>query len=164
MPPASASHCLDVWQGTASGGVSYSYPPYFNGSLLNEAEIRVVCAIPATVAVPAGAEVFVARVIITHGKTVGTGSCGGCLSGLCIGLNSVELDQPQGAANPGYLLFDSLPGTSSDAVGWQMSGVSMPSVINPNYNNVYPVKFFTGCLTATNAARPTWGAIKRMYR
>jgi hypothetical protein len=149
--PASASNCIDPWLFAASGGIDYVAG--FNGA--NRARLRTVQAIPGSVSVPASSELFVCRVLISNTKTVGAGSCGGCLFGACIGLTSVKLTQPAGVGD--FTMVMPVPNTNSDAVGWQAE-VYMPSVWE------LFGKTFTNCQLATAARRPTWGAIKRMYR
>lgn len=156
-PPPTAATCTDTWLSSAAGGMDFSYPWAFPGG----ARVRVVVGIPGSVPVLAGTEVFICRVRVSHAKTVGTGACSGCTGGLCIGLTSVVLTQPSGVGD--QLLFDPLPGTASDATSWQTDMV-MTSVIHPGHGGFGLVKDFTSCVAATDAARPTWGAIKRMYR
>ena len=154
-PPAGSSQCQDFWFGGAAGGASFSE----SSVLSNQPQFRLVCSLASTVSVPAGVELFVARLVITHAKTVGAGSCGGCLTGVCIGLNNVQLTQPVGVGD--FLMLDAVSGTSSDVVAWQMSGAVMPHTTELTSHGYD--KHFSGCLSATDAARPTWGAIKRMY-
>jgi hypothetical protein len=152
--PASASSCLNPWDGSAAGGTSYTS---FAGGP-NRARLQITHAVIGSVSVPASTEIFVCRVLISHSKTVGAGSCGGCLDPACIGLHGVVLTQPvQG--NDVYMGWP-IPGTQSDVVGWQ-ADVIMPW--SPT-QTVFPFWKSTTCQLATEAQRPTWGAVKRLYR
>lgn len=156
--PASASSCLDPWLGAATGGIGVTYPFGSPG----QARVTVVQAIPGSVAVPASSELFVCRLLIRHTRTVGAGSCTGCLEGACVGLSKVTLYQVGGGAGD-FQLLQPLPGTDSDYVGWQ-AGVAMTWFAHRPLGGGIWEKDFTSCQLATDARRPTWGAIKRMYR
>jgi hypothetical protein len=151
-------NCLDPWAGTAVGGLSYTADSPAPG----QARIQIVCAPAQTASVPAGTEIFLARLAVLHTKTVGTGSCAGCLDGACLGITSVRLTQPVGVGD--VLMLDPLPGTRSDMVGWQMTGAVMPYIEGINPHSGEPEKAFGSCTSVTDAARPTWGAVKRLYR
>ena len=155
-PPAGYSGCTDYWGANAAGGLAFNYP---NGGLNTNARARFVCSTVGTRSVPAGSVIFIGQVVFTHQRTVGTGSCAGCPTGTCIGLARVGLTQPPGVGD--FQTRTPIPGTDSDVVGWQMSGVSM-TYVNFNQGNTL-TRTFTGCTSATDAARPTWGAIKRLY-
>lgn len=155
-PTATLNTCLDPWQFAAGGGVSYTYP--FNSA--GAARLRGVGAIPGSTSIPAGSEVFVCNFEILHSKTVGTGSCGGCATGLCVGLSSVTLYQPLGVGD--YTLIAPLPSTTSDVAGWQ-GEYNMTSFMYQFHGGAWQKDFIT-CTSATEARRPTWGAIKRLYR
>ncbi len=152
-PPLTSTNCVDTWLGQAAGGMNFA-PGYSN-----TARIRTVCAISGSTSVTAGQELFIARVVILHSKTTGTGSCGGCLDGACIGLESVLLTQPSGVGD--YTILLPYGGSGTDFVGWQ-SPVNMPESVFP-YHGSY-MKDFTSCSAATPARRPTWGAVKSLYR
>jgi len=153
-PPASASSCFNPWNGSESGGASYS-----NGvGGPNRGQLRTVHATAGTVSALANTEIFACRILISHSKTVGTGSCGGCLEGACLGLHQVVMTQPLGAGD--LSMGWPIPGTTSDVVGWQ-ADVIMPWSATQTASAFWKN---TTCQLATEAQRPTWGAIKRMYR
>jgi len=156
VPPAGTVNCLDPWAGQASGGVIFD----FHGDVIH-GQIHAICAIPQSVAIPAGAEVFIARIVVLHLKTVGAGSCTGCLSGACIGLKEVALLQPSGVGD--FRILFALPGTNSDVAAWQVNAVQFPFLIDGPGPGALE-KLFGPCTAATAAARTTWGAVKQLYR
>lgn len=151
---ASWAHCLDPWQGAALGGISYSVLSEGWGGL------QMVAAIAGTSTVGAADEVFLAQVILRYPKTVGAGSCSGCSQPMCLGLSGVQLTQPSGAGD--VSLIYPIDGTDSDAVTWQ-SGVVMTRTYSPGHGGIGINKNFA-CTLGTEIQRPTWGAIKRLYR
>ncbi len=155
-PPLTSINCIDPWFGQAAGGIDVSAGYYGPQS----ARIRTVCAIPGSISITGGQETFIARVVIFHSKAVGAGSCAGCLDGACIGLNSIQLYQPLGVGD--YIMNRPLDGTTSDFVGWQMNA-SMGSYYYSFHGSALQ-KDFTSCSAATATRRPTWGAIKSLYR
>jgi len=156
LPLPSSITCIDPWTGQASGGFNFE-PTYFAPNI---ARLRVVGAIAGTVSIPANQEVFLARVVIFNTKTVGTGSCAGCLTPACIGFNSVQLTQPVGVGD--YVVMLPLAGTHSDYVGWQMDATMGETITSPFG---VPQKSFVSCQSsATPSRRPTWGAVKSLYR
>lgn len=157
-PPATSTTCVDPWLGQAAGGFAFE-PNYYN---VNIARLRTVCAISGTTSVPANSEVYLTSVVIHHSKTVGTGSCSGCPIGGCIGLASVTMTQPLGVGD--INMIQPLPNTTSDVVGWQMDA-SMPENIFPYHGTAVWEKDFLSCSAAVTAGRrPTWGAVKSLYR
>jgi len=155
VPPSGPETCGDPWLNAGLGAVTYQY----GSEGANIARLRSAYGINPPVAVTSGNEIFVCSFRILHQKTTGAGSCSGCSSGVCLGLQSVYLTQPAGVGN--YFMIMPLPGTSSDVVTWQEDLV-MPSSVYI-YRSAWR-KDFTGCVSTTEAARPTWGAIKRLYR
>lgn len=127
-PPATSSHCLDAWQGNSDSYSSAGLDDY--GPTTSRIFGHSHAFQP--VAVPAGVELFIAQVVIVHANTVDPGSCGGCSSGVCLGLEGVRLDQAFNPGSDSYIMIDPLPGTNSDVVGWQMSGVVMPTASYPD--------------------------------
>ena len=156
-PTGSTSSCVDPWQGQASGGSNYVSQQF---GVPNLARLRMVCAVVAPVAVFANHELFLARVRISHTKTVGTGACAGCADPMCMMLNSVELDQQPGMPGGNSFLILPNPGTDSDLLTWQ-TGASAHRVIE--CQPPHCEKDLT-CPAVTSTSRSTWGAIKSMYR
>ena len=152
-PAGSTSSCVDPWQGQAVGGSSYGLFPI--------ARLSVICAVAAPVAVFANHELFLARVRISHTKTVGTGACAGCTDPMCIMLASVELEQMPGLGNNSFLILPN-PGTDSDLLTWQ-TGASAHREIGCSPPPDGCGKLLT-CPAVTSTSRSTWGAITSMYR
>jgi len=152
------SACVDPWQGNASGGIDYQSA--FNGP--DRARMRLVCAVPAPVPVLAHQELFIARVVIFHTKTMGTGFCTGCVDPMCLMLSSVQLDQNPGLESP--ILVLPKPGTDSDLLTWQPGGAARRQIFlcPPGVPNCSGKQL--SCPSVTPALRSTWGAIKSMYR
>ena len=139
------------------GGIAPASPfPSAPGSV----NYNIVCGLPQSVPAPGGQELFLARVLVSNSKTAGAGSCTGCLSGSCLGISKIWLGQP----NTGNVVrVGEIPGTHSNTVGWQMSGGAMSGVLAHSNSYGYYTDF-TACSSATDAQRPTWGQIKKLYR
>jgi len=157
IPPAGVN-CMDPWLPGAAGGAGYTANLAANPSL---SRIRVVAAIPGSNSLVAGQQYFVARVILNHERTVGIGACTGCTSPMCLFLLSVQLTQPIGIGD--YTLYLPLPGTESDLLTYQTGAVAHRVINNDCHNSLCDVKVYS-CLSVTEVERPTWGAIKSMYR
>ena len=128
----------------AAATVVGAYQPGKHG-LPNEARLLSIHGVLAADAVTrfAGQEYGIARWTIMNTKTVGTPSCTGCQTPVCLVFNSARFTTPAdtpvgtlltGAANPG-----------SDYVTWQ-GGAG------------------TNCPAATPTKNATWGSVKSLYR
>jgi hypothetical protein len=128
--------CYDPFQGTAVGGIS-SYRIGYGGD--NRARIVGSFAVPSTDPAPLeeGVEVFAFRLLISHGKTVGTSGCTGCEVPVCLVVT--QLVVKFGSGLPDRVISGPL---LSDFVMWHDS----PQL----------------CTTPTR--NRTWGAIKSLYR
>ena len=159
-PPSTSTTCLDPWLGQAAGG--YAFEPTYYAP--NVARLRTVCAIPGSTSVPANTEVYVTTLLFRHSKTVGTGSCSGCPTAACIGLQFVKLDQTTGVGD--FQMLQPLPGSTSDVVGWQMDASMPENIVTIPHETYYEWgKTFSSCSAAVTSARhPTWGAVKSLYR
>jgi len=155
-PPSS---CLDPWQGAAAGGSAYTSGfPSPNG-----ARAQMVCAVAAPVAVLAGRELRVAKVVINHSKTVGAGACAGCSDPMCIVLRIVEFDQNPGLGNS--FLVQPKAGTNSDLLTWQPGVTPQRTFVDCDPGqNPHSCEKTLQCVSVTPTSRSTWGAIKSMYR
>ncbi len=149
-PPAGATSCADWADGNRDALLVYR-PGFFSA---NTAQLEVTS--PATPGaafdlVP-GQEYFAFTAIINHQKTVGTGSCAGCLLGACMGFMGVNLTRV--APDPDYLLS---PSSSLDqVVTWQGgAGIAIPDFLGAGF--IY-------CPGATPTRSSTWGAVKSLYR
>jgi hypothetical protein len=135
------SGCTDTYAGNGTGGIG-AYNIGFGAP--NRARIKGVFAIPSGTEFPLNPEedYFVARVGINYSKSVGTGSCVGCLEGVCLNGTSVKFVQPAGA--PGGSVDVTNPANRSH-ITWQ---------------NPLPAT----CTGATPAKNVTWGRVKTLYR
>ena len=133
--------CGNIWQDNPTLSV-FAVQQGVNGP--NKVRLNGGAAIPAgseIVVAADGAELIVSKVTITRAKTVGTGSCAGCLTGACIVLNECKLQQPAGIGD--YTVTNAAtPG--SNFVTWQ-NGMAQ-------------------CPLPTPAQNRTWGAVKNLYR
>jgi len=132
--------CVDMWQNQAAGGLAiYDWGPLWGGN--NRAHILVVYAVPADTPIPLdpGVEYYAAQVLISYAKTVGTGSCAGCLTPMIWGFYSMkaaELTQYE-------MLYEVLPG-GNQCLRWQHSVLA--------------------CDRPVPARNSTWGQVKSLYR
>lgn len=134
-----ASSCPDIWGGSAQVLSVFQPQPSVHG-LPNELRLNGGAAIPAgsEIALTAdGTELVVAKVTISHGKTVGTGSCAGCSTGASFQLNEMLVQQPE--PNPKFRINNP---TGSGAASCGFNGGNLPT---PTENR-------------------TWGAVKNLYR
>lgn len=130
-------NCSDPWANQAATAGFYDYQ--FGGDP-TRARITAFATLPVDPAtVTTSHEYYSFRFGLTFTKSTGTGSCAGCLDGICIVLQSVELDQSQG--NPAFVLTNPL---LSQSVTWQTGA---------------PI-----CPGATPSRASTWGSVKALYR
>jgi len=127
-------HCADPWPPGAFGAVAYEILPY-----PYEGRIRVLAITqntdpPPTQSLSSTVEYEYFKVGISHAKSTGTGSCGGCSQGATLYLASVQLDQLLGEGD--YVLTQPL---QRSYVTWQ-----------------------GGSVVPTRPT--TWGAVKSLYR
>lgn len=146
LPPG-AANCLDWTNGLSSSGIGV-YQVGIHGA--NTARIVAVSAVPngsATTFV-AGQEYLAFRYQINHAKTVGTGSCAGCSTPVCLRfLNAVLARYP----DEDLWTYGPTNQTDSDYATWQGGGVP----VTPGGS---------GCPAATPTRKRTWGAVKSLYR
>ncbi|MBI5168557.1 MAG: hypothetical protein HZA61_03620 [Candidatus Eisenbacteria bacterium] len=159
IPLVPGVSCVDYWQGAAAGGVT-AYILNYNYAGSNR--LLAVFALPmsAAASLDAGTEYFGIRIAITHAKTVGTGSCPGCLDPVCLGLENLLLTRPAGV---GDLRLAEETTFGSSTVNWQ--GAAAGSVRVKRDNPYYPNWFYRvlSCASATPARNHTWGSIKSQY-
>jgi hypothetical protein len=147
-PPASAVNCEDWSNGNAVGGL-VSYVIADKGS--NTAMILGASAIPQSVLrnLPSGQEYFVFRLLLQHSSSVGTGSCAGCETPVCI---SFSVNRMQTAAPFAAQYIDyPINGTDSNYVTWQGGG----GITSP---------LGVGCPAATPVRQRSWSAVKTLYQ
>lgn len=133
--------CIDPWNGAALAITEFAVDP--NRPAANRFRIRTVAAVGAEnkIVMNPGAEYYIVQVIVSRQKSVGTGSCAGCLDNGCFVYNS--------------LLITQLYGTPAGD----------PTITNAEQSQIASLGPMDagGCL-ATATRNATWGAIKAIYR
>jgi hypothetical protein len=127
-------NCVDFWAAGGAGGIgSYNITA-------NKASILMFWAVTGPGQVDPGTEYYSINVVVNNAKTVGTGACAGCLTGVCLVANVVQLDGDtnnlQKIENPLVRNF----------VTWQGGAVT------------------GGCPAAVPTQSKTWGQVKSLYR
>ncbi len=143
-----AFNCSDWSNGAAAGGIG-AYSIGNRGA--NTARIVAAVAVPSSALaelVPC-TEYFLFLLTINHLKTVGTGSCAGCVVPVCIVFNKALLTTPIPANNKA--ISGPVDWTDSNVAYWQGGGLPM-------------VGGSVGCPAATPTRASTWGAVKALYR
>ena len=150
---ALATNCADWAQAQSAGGIG-AYNIGQRGP--NTSRIIAALAVPPSALqnLVGGQEYFSFNVLVNNLKTVGTGSCGGCQTPVCIVFNSVNLTTPILANN--MLLTGPENGFDSDFATWQ-GGAGV--IVNPPGGGP-PV---SGCGAATPTRNATWGQVKSLY-
>jgi hypothetical protein len=142
-----AANCADWANAGASGGIG-AYNVGARGP--NTARIVAAIAVPPSALqdLAGGQEYFSFNVLINHAKSVGTGSCAGCSTPVCIVFNSINLTTPILANN--VKLTGPSNGTDANFCTWQGgAGVSTGGG--------------SGCPQATPTKNATWGQVKAHY-
>jgi hypothetical protein len=157
--------CLDWSVEPTGGGISlYSIGSQGPEHVRINASIAVTGSNAATLV--AGQEYFLFRLLISHEKTVGTGSCSGCDQPVCIFLSRVSLYRFQSSAAAIHL---------DKGANWSGSQYA-------TWQNGYPIDVHQVCetpdipcprrytdfecvLSSPTANRgSTWGQVKAMFR
>ena len=140
-----AANCFDWAAGQGAGGLA----AYRVGQFYGPSTARIVAgfAVAAPVDVPGAAEMFAFNAGISMAKTVGTGLCAGCLTPVCIVLNSINV-VPGTAAST--FLGGPANGPGSNVATWQ-GGAGVSSTLGG------------GCPAATPTRNTTWGSVKSLY-
>ena len=135
--------CSDFWNGRALGGYEYVTPSP-GCSYPNTARIRTTMAVPESLAGPIDNSTmwYAFKLSINRARTVGTGSCAGCLDPAYIVLNQMNLSQP--APEPDVILT---------TTGVQNT-VTYRGGLGPHPH----------CVEPTPTHRNTWGSLKALYR
>jgi hypothetical protein len=140
--------CIDWASGAASGGIG-AYNIGQRGP--NTARLVAAIAVPGSSLADlfAATEYFSFNLLISNIKTVGTGLCGGCSSGVCIVFNSLNVTTQVAANN--RLITGPSNATDSNLATWQNAGA-------------VAVGGTTGCPAATPTHNATWSSVKSLYR
>ena len=133
-------NCADFWAGGATGSIA-SYIVGYNGP--NRAYCKLVWAVGASARGPLTADVeyYAYKLSWNNSKSIGLGSCAGCLTGVCVNLRNIKLVQPS-VLNDNRLLTNP---ANRAYVRWQTATD-------------------VACLGATPARNSTWGSVKALYR
>ena len=144
----SATNCADWALGFSAGGIG-AYNIGQRGP--NTSRIIAAIAVPPTALqnLVGGQEYFSFNVVINNLKSVGTGSCAGCQTPVCIVFNSVNLTTPILANN--IKLTGPSNGSDSNYCTWQ-GGLGVVTGGG------------SGCPAATPTKNATWSQVKSMYR
>lgn len=149
--------CLDAYLGSGSGGIgTYQVAPQGD---VTRSRLLLVFAVPLEQMhelIP-NEEYFVAKVVISNIRTVGSPNCAGCGTGACIAVANVKVVQPAGA--PGGDVSVNSPDVSNLAF-WQNAYIGHPCD---------PACHDPGKPANTNCAicptvNATWGRVKAIYR
>jgi hypothetical protein len=151
-PTATALQCID-WSATAGGLMSYSHAAFFGP---NTVRLIAAAAVPGETSedLVASQEYFSFTIVISDIKTVGTGSCAGCLTPACLGFNSMKLSSLVQGNNEVFTPGPALAQLTDAVATWQGgAGAAIP----------YP---FGGlaCPRPTSTRASTWGSVKALYR
>jgi len=143
-----AVNCFDWGQGLAVGGIG-AYQIGIAGP--NTARVKAVSAVPPSglQTLFTGVEYFSFNLFINNVNTVGTTSCAGCETPVCIVFNSLNLTTPISANN--RTLTGPTNGTDSNFCTWQGGGQPISGRGE-------------GCPAATPTRLTTWGTVKSLYR
>jgi len=151
-PPASAVACAE-WDEGQAGGLLSGFT--FNVFLPSAGRITGLHWMPDGLSAPvlAGHEYYAFTLTINHQKTVGSGACGGCTLGACIGFKSLRMTSPDPNVDQLLQLGLFASGGDDSMVTWQGgSGVA------------FPAPGGLRCPAATPSKYSTWGAVKSLYR
>ncbi len=132
--------CRDFWGAQAVGGITNYLMPYANAPC--RSRLLLVFAWPETywTSLDPQYEHYAFRLAIARDKTVGSGSCAGCLVPVAIVVNDLKLTQPYGFGD--YRLQSPI---DRNWVSWQGATPWQSCLWVPTRNT-------------------TWGAIKGQYR
>lgn len=137
-------NCAELWLGMGAATAVY-YTGGFGAP--NVARVRALLFVADPIAVTDLVESYAFQMNVRRAKTVGEGSCPGCLDGACIVLQSIKLMQLGGAGD--YLV--TTPLNRTDAY-WQCPGLL----------STEPGPCTVSC--PVPARSRTWGGIKSLYR
>jgi hypothetical protein len=138
---APATACTDPWSGQGIGGLAgyYTYWTPGSGLAANASQLRFGAAVPSTspISLTAGTEYYCFNLRMSVIKTVGSGSCAGCSTPVCIVLSKISAVQNDGTQE------DLTTAITSNILSWQ-SGAA--------------------CSGATIPQNITWGQIRSVLR
>jgi hypothetical protein len=138
-------NCVDPWVGQAVGGQDFTA----GFGAPNRGRIRVVFAVPPSlpISIDNTSQYYAFKVVFRNTKTVGTGSCDGCSTPACMVLDFIRIDQPTGVGD--WIISNVL---DRQDVSWQCPG------------NIVTEGGLCANFCPVPAKKPSWGAIKSLYR
>ena len=162
LPPGSVN-CDDPWRGQGAGGIGAYNLNYFNTQARPRILIAVAVPADALGSVLQGHEYFSFNLTIDHARTVGAGSCSGCVTPMCLLATSLTIVRP---LDIGDVTLREPLGPNSNVAAWQ-GGSPALYYIPPDTTTgrLIPGYWSIGsCGLPTPARNQTWGAIKSLYR
>jgi hypothetical protein len=169
VTPSGSTGCVDWAEGFAAGGL-VAYQVGAHGP--STARIIIAFAVPAANAVnlDPGQESFAFMAVISHAKTVGTGSCAGCDVPVCIFLSGINVATPPVAGEPSRDLYLDRGANyvGSQYVTWQNGyPIDVQRQCEPQqifFCRRHYTTFDCVLATPTRTHGSTWGQVKSLYR
>jgi hypothetical protein len=127
----SKTYCKDPWGGHGVGGIA-GYQTYWTAHEsdigANRARLKMGAAVPSSSprSLTAGTEYYCFKLVLTSDNTVGTGSCGGCATPVCIVLSKISAVQSDGTQE------DLTSAITSNILSWQSGGTCSGANIPQN--------------------------------
>lgn len=127
----------------------------------NSIQLQIQCYLLADeVTLPAGSEISLFQILLTHAKSTGTTECAGCRTSACLGFGCFNITYSDGST-------EYYTGTASNTATWQEGYVTGydPTLAHLEGGGWEP---YHGNLTCSGYVVPahgrTWGLIKSLYR
>jgi len=152
LADVNAVNCPEWAPNGPSGGGIVAYDiggPFGIGANTVRIKIGIAVVAAALADLTAGQEYFSSNLTFTNTNTVGTGSCAGCTTPVCIVFNSIKCTTQFAATD--RTVFGPTNGTDSNFCTWQ-GGAGISSDVG------------SGCPAATPTRNARWGAVKALYR
>jgi hypothetical protein len=160
-PTLPSGNCVDWGEGRQAGGIgAYRWDELGPGS----AVLLIAAAVPSSSLVPQldpVTEYIVGGLRINHAKTVGTGSCAGCATPVCILFTSLVITTPVIAND--RLFTTGANGVDSQIIHWQ-NGQLTNLVNHCTSTHNCTTEFDCVNISPTASRRNTWGEVKALYR
>jgi hypothetical protein len=131
------ANCIDPFEGSGTfiSGYGYLVPGV-------QIQIEHVNTLTAGMAIDANQEYFLSMLTIKNGKTVGTGACAGCATGMVFGFQEALIGLESG---PVIRLSEPYDG-GNQCIIWQHGWTGQP------------------CNAPVESRNTTWGQVKSLYR
>src|SRR5215471_6425393 len=158
-PVLPGANCPDWGQGTESGG--FPSTGYHLGLVGPSSAVAfTVAAVPASnlMTLDPGTEYVVGALRLNHANTVGTGSCGGCDTPVCILFTSLDVTRNTPPAVD-HLFTTGANGAESQIIHWQNGQLSnLANHCTATFNCT--TQFDCLATSAVATRHSTWGAVK----